>query len=83
MDFEGILIHSVFFDERRFWGGSLGTDLAVGIYRAHRVAEGFWARRARISVDILELGCFPSWQGGKWFWAYFFVCCNRTGLSSR
>ena len=25
----------------------------------------FWARRARISVDILELGSFPSWQGGK------------------
>jgi hypothetical protein len=25
----------------------------------------FWARRARISVDILELGSFPSWQGGQ------------------
>jgi hypothetical protein len=25
----------------------------------------FWARRARISIDILELGSFPSWQGGQ------------------
>jgi hypothetical protein len=25
----------------------------------------FWAQRAKISVDILELGSFPSWQGGQ------------------
>jgi hypothetical protein len=43
MDFEGIIIFIQGFYERRFWvftrgdfGGSLGTDLAVGIYRAHR-----------------------------------------------
>jgi hypothetical protein len=24
---------------------------------------------ARISVDILELGRFPSWQGGQYIWA--------------
>jgi hypothetical protein len=35
MDFEGILIHSGFLREE-ILGGSLGTDLAVGIYRAHR-----------------------------------------------
>jgi hypothetical protein len=34
------------------------SEEALGCWR-------FWARRARISIDILELGSFPSWQGGQ------------------
>ena len=35
------------------------------------VCWGFWARGPGYPYDILELGSYPSWQGGTRFWAVF------------
>jgi hypothetical protein len=37
----------------------------------HRGCWGFWARRARISIDILELGSYLVGRE-EWFWAVFY-----------
>jgi hypothetical protein len=54
---------------RRILGRTLsigpGRNFVFGIDTVDRGCWRFWARRARISVDILELGRFPSWQGGQ------------------
>jgi hypothetical protein len=51
---------------RKDFGGRALSIGQSGIYSAPGGCWRFWARRARISVDILGLGA-TSRQGG-WFW---------------
>jgi hypothetical protein len=46
------------------------VKLGRGIVSVHRGCWGFWARRARISVDILELGSYLVGREER-FWAVF------------
>ena len=46
----------------------LGSTPYNGTYRGTVLLEVL-GTGARISIDILELGSFPSWQGGQLVWA--------------
>ena len=42
-----------------------------GLVQGAPVCWRFWARGLGYPYDILELGSYPSWQGGNKVWAVF------------
>jgi hypothetical protein len=43
----------------------------------------FWARGPGYPYDILELGSYPSWQGGNKVWVVFDTVQQRTTKSTK